>query len=150
MKKNWFEGSSIIECNIQDIKQASENPGEFHRNVTSFMPGLKSVELLEQGADYVLIKTDEGIMKRTDIKSKIEASRIIIEFHEEYDAGRMVKTNSYHSNEFSICEKGVHLQTIISEVSAPGILGFLYRLFGSNNIGNGILQSYKNYIESIY
>lgn len=38
MKKNWFKGSSIIECYIQDIKQAIENPGEFGGKGLQYRP----------------------------------------------------------------------------------------------------------------
>ena len=45
----WFEGSSEIECNIQQVKHALENYGEHYVGVISLMPGLTSVELVEQG-----------------------------------------------------------------------------------------------------
>ena len=148
MKKKWFEGSRIVDCNIEDIKLSIEDMGEFHKIVTSFMPGIKNVELLEQGSDYVNIRTNEGLMKRTEIKKIVEPNRVVFEFNEEYHAGRMITTNSHHSNEFSVSEKGVQQRLIISEVDAHGILGFFYRIFGSKSIGNGILDSFNHYIDS--
>ncbi len=44
----WFEGSNEIECNIQQVKQALENHGEHYVGVISLMPGMTSVELVEQ------------------------------------------------------------------------------------------------------
>ena len=44
----WFEGTNEIECNIQQVKHALENHGEHYVGVISLMPGLTSVELLEQ------------------------------------------------------------------------------------------------------
>jgi hypothetical protein len=51
------------------------------------MPGLASVNLVEPGNDFVIIKTNEGLMKQTNISKKVEADSIIIEFDEEYKAG---------------------------------------------------------------
>jgi carbon monoxide dehydrogenase subunit G len=80
----WFEGSNEIECNIQQVKQALENHGELYVGVISLMPGLTSVELVEQGSDFVTIKTNEGLMKRTNISKRIEAESVVVEFDEEY------------------------------------------------------------------
>lgn len=148
MKKMWFEGSVLVKCRIEDIELSSENMGEFLRGATSFMPGLKSVELVEQGTDNVIIKTNEGLMKRTNITKDSKPDRVVIEFDEEYQAGRMLTTTSHHSNEFTMTDKGLILKTVISDLNAPGVIGFLYKSFGSKNIGTGILESYKSYIES--
>ena len=43
-----------------------------------------------QGDDWVTIKIDEGVMKRTDIVKSIEIESVIIEFDDEYKAGKMI------------------------------------------------------------
>ena len=89
----WFEGSNEIECNIQQVKHALENHGEHYVGVISLMPGLTSVELVEQGSDFVIIRTNEGLMKRTNISKLIEAESVVVEFDEEYQAGSKITTN---------------------------------------------------------
>ena len=143
----WFEGYSEIECNIQQVKQALENHGEFYVGVISLMPGLTSVELVEQGSDFVTIKTNEGLMKRTNITKSIEADSVVVESDEEYQAGSKVTTQSHFLDEFTTSDAGVTHRTVISGVEAPGLLGFFYRKFGSSNTGNAFLKSYKTYFE---
>ncbi len=147
MEKKWFEGSNLIESNIQELKRSIENHGKFYVGVVGFMSGLTSVELLEQGRDYVIIKTNEGIMKRTNISKQIEPNSVVIEFDEEYEAGRMVTARSHYFDEFLKTENGISHRTVISEVKAPGLLGFFYRTFGSGSIGKAVLDSYKAYLE---
>ena len=36
----------------------------------------------------------------------------------------------------------------MSDVAAPGILGFMYRKFGSSKMGNAFLVAYKTYLEA--
>ena len=143
----WFEGSNEIECNIQQVKDALENLGEHYVGVISLMPGLTSVELLEQGSDFVTIKTNEGLMKRTNISKRIEADSVVVEFDEEYQAGSKVTTKSHFLDEFTTSDTGVEHHTVMSGVEAPGLLGFFYRKFGSSNIGDAFLTSYKAYFE---
>jgi hypothetical protein len=50
-------------------------------------------------------------------------------------------------DEFTTSENGVKDHTITGDVEAPGLLGFLYRKFGSSNTGNAFLTSYKAYFE---
>ena len=86
----WFEGTTEINCTLQQVKQSLENLGEHYVGVISLMPGLTSVELVEEGSDFVTLKTNEGIMKRTNIVQRVEADRVVVELDEEYQAGRMV------------------------------------------------------------
>ena len=51
------------------------------------MPGLTSVELVEQGNDFVIIRTNEGLMKRTNITVQAGVESVLVEFDEEYQAG---------------------------------------------------------------
>jgi hypothetical protein len=143
----WFEGTSDIDCNIQQVKDAFEDYGEHYVGVISLMPGLTSVELVEQGGDFVTIKTNEGLMKRTNISKTVTSDSVVVEFDEEYQAGSKVTTTSHFLDEFSTSGSGVTHHTVISGVEAPGMLGFLYRKFGSSNIGNAFLTSYKTYFE---
>ena len=143
----WFEGNSEIECNIQQVKNAFENQGEHYVGVISLMPGMTSVELVEQGSDFVTIKTNEGLMKRTNITKRIEAESVVVEFDEEYQAGSKVTTNSHFLDEFSTIDTGVQHRTVMSGVEASGLLGFFYRKFGKSNTGNAFLASYKTYFE---
>ena len=143
----WFEGSKEIDCNIQQVKQSIENHGDHYVGLISLMPGLTSVELVEQGSDFVIIRTNEGLMKRTHITKLIEAESVVVEFDEEYQAGSMVTSKSHFLDEFTTSDTGVKYRIVISDVEAPGLLGFFYRKFGSSNTGNAFLKSYKTYLE---
>ena len=143
----WFEGSNEIECTIQQVKHALENHGKHYVGVISLMPGLTSVELVEQGSDFVIIRTNEGLMKRTNISTRIEAESVVVEFDEEYQAGRMVTTKSHYLDEFKTSDTGVKHRTVMSDVEARGLLGFFYRNFGKSSIGKASLKSYKTYLE---
>ena len=143
----WFEGSNEIDCNIQQVKQSLENLGEHYAGVISLMPGLTSVELVEQGVDFVTLKTNEGLMKRTNISKRSEAESVVVEFDEEYQAGRMVTANTHFLDKFTTSDTGVKYHTVLSDVEAPGLVGFFYRTFGSSNTGNALLNSYKAYFE---
>ena len=144
----WFEGSNEIECTIQQVKGSLENYGEHYVGVVSLMPGMISVELLEQGRDFVTIKTNEGLMKRTNISKRIEDENVTVEFDEEYQAGSRVTVNSHFLDEFTSSGAGVRHRTVVSGVEASGLLGFFYRKFGRSNMGNAFLTSYKAYFES--
>ena len=143
----WFEGSSEIECTLQQVKDSLEDYGAHYTGVISLMPGLTSVALVEQGSDFVTIQTNEGLMKRTNISKRVEADRLVMEFDEEYAAGRMVTATSHFLDEFTTSGGGVTHRTVISDLDAPGFLGFFYRNFGKSNIGNAFLHSYKSYFE---
>lgn len=143
----WFDGSNQIECNIQQVKHALENHGEHYAGVISLMPGLRSVELVEQGSDFVTIKTNEGLMKRTNISERIETDSVVVEFDEEYQAGRLVTVKSHFLDEFTTNDSGVRHRTVVSRLEASGLLGFFYRKFGKDKTGNAFLTSYKTYFE---
>ncbi len=143
----WFEGSNNIECTIEQVKQSFENLGDHYAGVVSLMPGLTSVDLVEQGNDFVIIRTNEGIMKRTNIARRDEADRVTLEFDEEYQAGSKVTAKSHFLDEFTATDEGIKHRAVISDVKAPGFLGFFYRTFASASIGNAILTSYKTYLE---
>ncbi len=143
----WFEGSNEIDCSIEQVKHALENHGEHYAGVIGLMPGLTSVELVEHGADFVTLQTNEGLMKRTSISKRIEDDRVVVEFDEEYQAGRMLTTEAHFTDEFTKSDTGVMHHTVISNLKAPGILGFFYRTFGRASMGRAFLGSYKAYFE---
>lgn len=143
----WFEGESDIDCSIQEVQHALENLGEHFVGVVGLMPGMTSVELVEQGPDFVAIRTNEGLMKRTNISKRIEGERVLMEFDEEYQAGSAVTTTSHFSDEFSANGTGVTHRVVMSDVDAPGFLGFFYRTFGGSKTGNAFLTAYKAYFE---
>ena len=144
----WFEGEIEIECTIEQVKQSFGNNGEHYVGIVSLMPGLTSVEIVDQGGDFVTIKTNEGLMKRTNISKHIEAERVVVEFDEEYEAGLGVTTKSHFLDEFTTNDSGIRHRTVISDVESSGLLGFFYRKFGNSSIGNAFLTSYKNYFET--
>jgi hypothetical protein len=145
----WFEGSNEIVCNIEQVKNALEDNGGFFVGVVSLMPGLTSVKLMDQGSDSVTIETNEGIMKRTNISKRIEAESVVVEFDEEYVTKSMLTVESHYLDEFTTSDTGVQHRSVISDVKAPGLLGFFYRVFGKSNIGNAVLNSYKTYFEKL-
>lgn len=143
----WFEGAGRIDCGLQQVERALENPGELYTGVVGLMPGLTSVELVKQGSDAVTIRTNEGLMVRTGISKHIDADRVIVEFDERYEAGSKVTATSHFRHEFTGGDSGVDHRLVMSDVEAPGFLGFLYRNLGSSKTGNAFLTAYKTYFE---
>lgn len=72
-----------------------------------------------------------------------------MEFDEEYRGKRFITANSHILHQFTAKDGAVDHRIVISEVEAPGFLGFFYRKFGSSNIGNALLRSYKTFLESL-
>ena len=145
-KSVWFEDTTKFSCKINDVDKSLKNLGEHFKDVISIMPGMTSVELIEQGSDFVIIKTNEGIMKRTNISIVSNQGKITVEFDEEYQAGRTIKTNSHFVEEFEANDNEIRLRVEISKLIARGFMGFFYRNFGSKNIGNAFLKAYENYL----
>ena len=143
----WFEGSREIDCNIGRVNHALENHGELCVGIVSLMPGLTSVELVEQGNDFVTTRTNEGLMKRSNISKRIEGDRVVVEFDERYEAGSKVTSTSHFSDEFTTSDSGVAYRLVMSDVEAPGFLGFFYQRFGSSKTGNAFLAAYKAHFE---
>ncbi len=144
----WFEDKGEIECSIEDVKQSLEELGAHYVGVIGYMPGMATVELLDHTNDSVTIKTNEGTMKRTNISVHIEAERVLVELDEEYQAGSKVTTTSHFVDEFTTSEIGVTHHIVISNVTAPGLLGFFYRKFGSSKMGNAFLTAHASYFEN--
>ena len=143
----WFEGSIELDCDLEHLKRALENPGELYLGIVSLMPGLTSVELVEQGDDSVTIRTNEGLMTRTNISKRLEKDRVVVSFDESYEAGSKVTTTSHFSEEFTKGETGVACRLVMSDVDASGVLGFFYQRFGSSKTGDAFLAAYKTHFE---
>ena len=143
----WFEGTNEIECDIDQIKQDFRDHGSHYEGVIGLMPGLANVDLVEQGDDFVIIRTNEGLMKRTNISKLIESESIVIEFDEEYQAWKMVTVKAHYLDEFTKSQEGVKHRIVISNLETTGLMGFLYKTFGKSNMGNAFLASYKTYFE---
>lgn len=111
------------------------------------MPGMTSVELVDQGADFVTIKTNEGLMHRTNISKRFDAGSVEVEFDEKYEAGSKVSTTAHFSEQYTTDGQGVTHHLIISNIAAPGFLGFFYRRFGGSKTGRAFLQAEKGYFE---
>ena len=143
----WFEDYIEIECNIQLVIQSFENYGKHFVGVIKLLPGLTSVELFEEGSDYIYIKTNEGLMKRTNISKKIDNEKVVVEFDEEYNTGPMINVRTHYFIEFVLTNNIVKLHVLLSEVKTTGFLGFFYRKFGKSSTGKALLNSYKDYFE---
>lgn len=148
-KTVWFDGSNEVNCNIELVKNSFEDVGTYFVEVTKCMAGISSAKLVEQGADYVTIQTNEGLMKRTGITKKIDNDKVVIEFDENYKAGSAITTNSHIKEEFEAIQDKVSHRVTITQLKAPGFLGFFYRNFGSSNIGNAFLEASKTYYEKL-
>ncbi len=149
MTSVWFEGATEIDCTFEALTTDLEDLGAHYTGVIARMPGLSSVELVEQGKDFVTIRTNEGVMKRTNITRRVDGDTLTLEFDEEYQAGSLVTTRSHFVDAFSARGEGVTFRTVMSGVEAPGLLGFVYRKLGSSKIGNAFLNAYKAYLEAL-
>lgn len=143
----WFDGSGDVDCTVMDVKQAFEDYGEHLVGVVSRMPGLTSVEIVDQGSNWVTIKTNEGLMRRTNLSKRIEGDTVVVESDEEYQAGSRVTVTSHLLNEFASSDTGVTHRLVMSDVNAPGFLGALYRRFGGSKMGKAYLVAYTAYLE---
>ena len=146
-KEIWFEGSNEIIVGLPKIENSLGDIGQYFLGVINLMPGMTNVNMIEQGDNSVTLKTNEGIMKRTNILVEIEKDNILIEFDEEYRAGKTITTNSHFMHEFKTTAHFINHRIVISSLKAPGFMGFFYRNFGSKNIGNAFLDAHKNYLE---
>jgi hypothetical protein len=144
----WFEGDGEIECTIEKVRDAYADHGEHFVAVVGLLPGLTSVELVDQGSDSVTIRTNEGLMKRTSIAKRIEAESVVVDFDEEYHAGSRVTVTSHYKDEFTTSDSGVKYRLLISDVEAPGFLGFFYKRFGASKMGKAYLTASKTRLES--
>ena len=144
----WFEGEGEIACSLDQVARAIDNSiGEYFTGVVSLMPGLTTVDLVEENPDTVIIKTNEGLMTRHNVVTRVNDDGITIEFDEEYQAGSKVTVNSHPLHRFVGTDHGVTHHLVVRDVAAPGLLGFFYRKFGGSKIGKALLTAEKTYFE---
>ena len=143
----WFEGEIGLGCSVEEVRHAVEDHGEFFVEITRLMPGMYSVELIDQGTDHVTIKTNEGLMRRTNISKRIETGRIVMEFDEVYGGRANVTATSHYCQEFTASDTGVTHRLVMTDVEASGFLGFFYQKLGSSRIGKAVLEATKAYVE---
>lgn len=143
----WFEGQGQIDCDLDHVRHAAESPGDFFAGVVRMMPGMSNVELVDAKAGSVTIKTNEGLMKRTDVSSQIGPDQVVIEFDEQYAAGSRVTTNAHFRHSYTAAAHGVTHQMTIRDLTAPGLLGFFYRRFGASKMGKAFLEAHKAHLE---
>lgn len=144
----WYEGSAEIACDINHVKMALRDSDAHFVAVVRQMPGMSSVELVEAGDDFVTIRTNEGLMERKNVTQSADAGRVALEFSEQYQAGWIVRVSSHHFHEFTADGAKVQHHMVISDVKAPGFLGFLYRTFGKSNIGKATMEAFRSYLEN--
>ena len=145
----WFEGTTEVECGLPAVMHSLEDLGEHSVGVVGLMPGLSDVELLEQGSDFVTIRTNEGRMERTNITTSLEGDRTAVEFDEKYQAGSRVTTTAHFAEDFTTNGTGVTYRVVVNDLAAPGFLGFLYRRFGSAKMGRAFLEAQKRHLEAL-
>ena len=146
-KDVWFEGTNEIDSSLETLDQSLEDLGAYFVGVIRHMPSMTSVELVDQGADFVTIQTNEGLMKRTSISKKVDGDKIVLEFDEEYQAKKAITTSAHFLDEFVITDKGLSHRVSISKLKASGFMGFLYRNFGSSSMGKAFLGAHKSFLE---
>jgi hypothetical protein len=140
--KIWFQESTMIDSNVESIIKSLSDIGQHYKKLVSVYPGITTAEIIEQGKDYVIIKTNEGTMKRTNISVNTLGGKIVVEFDEEYITSK-ITSNSHFVENFQEKNDSIELNIEISNHVATGFLGFFLRNFGSKNIGNGFLNSYR-------
>lgn len=144
----WLEGEGEIATDIAAVAAAFDDLGGHYVDVVGRMPGISSAELLEQGSDFVTIRTNEGVMRRTHIRRTVADDRVVIEFDEEYGAGSKMNARSHFTQTFTAAGGSVHHRLVVSDLEFPGVLGFFYRTFARASMRKAFLSSYKSCFES--
>lgn len=143
----WFDDDIRIDCGIDDVRRSVEDLGTHYAGVVGCLPGLTTVELVDQSSESVTIRTNEGTMRRTNISTSVDPLRVVIELDEEYEAGSKVTTRSHFRDEFTTDGSAVTLRVVISDVRADGFLGFLYRTFGGSRMGKAFLTANADHLQ---
>jgi hypothetical protein len=144
---HWFKGNITFDGKIDDVKKLVEDHASHFQLVVKTMPGMTKSEIEKTGSDYVHIRTNEGFMKRTNVKKIVDDEKVLIEFDESYDGGKLVNVNSHYQLEFKGHDDHIHLTCTIDLIKSRGFLGIVYKLFSSKSIGNATLKVYKSIIE---
>jgi hypothetical protein len=143
----WFAGENKIQCEFTKLVSPVIKIGKFYVGVIELMPGMSSVELIDEGSDSVIIKTNEGLMKRSNITLIIEKGKVIIDLDEEYQAGKMLTTRAHFQSLFTVQESDINHRLIISDLQSPGFLGFFNKKFANDRMGKAFLHAHKKYME---
>ena len=141
--KDWFKGNIVVNTSLSIIKEAFENHDNHFQKAVLSMPGMTKAEVLESGTDYVTIRTNEGLMKRTKIKKTSEENELLVEFEENYDGGKVVEVTSQYIFKFTSLNDQVNVECTIRLLKTKGFLGFIYKKLSSKSIGKATLNSYK-------
>jgi hypothetical protein len=144
----WFEGTTEIDCELEAVKSSVADFGAHFSGVVRSMPGIVESELLEQGDDFVTIRTNEGLMRRHNIECTVGDDEVILRFDEVYETSKVTGESHFEDTYTGSSSGGVQFHTEVSDVRANGVLGFLYRNFGKRNMGKAFLSSQKKYFES--
>ena len=144
----WFEGHIEIACTIERVTQSLADHGAHYAGIVRLMPGLTDVELHEAGDTELTITTNEGVMKRTNIFTRVSEDGVTVEFDEDYRAGAVARVASHFLEEFTTSDAGVSHWLVISDLSAPGFAGLLYRMLAKSRTGNAFLSRHKEYLEA--
>lgn len=144
----WFEGEDEIATDLASVAAAYDDLGGHYVDVVGRMPGISTAELIEQGSDSVTIRTNEGVMRRTNITRTVTDDRVVVEFDERYEAGSKMSATSHFAHTFTVTDDGVHHHLVVSDLEFPGVLGFFYRTFGRASMRKAFLGSYKSCFES--
>ncbi|NND03023.1 MAG: hypothetical protein HKN91_09570, partial [Acidimicrobiia bacterium] len=131
----WFEGTTHIDCDLESVKASLADFGTHFLGVVGLMPGISEVELLEQGEDFVTIRTNEGVMRRHNIECSVGDDEVMLRFDEVYETSKVTGRSHFEDTYRASSSGGVQFQSVVSDVQANGVLGFLYRKFGSRNMG---------------
>ncbi len=143
----WFEGTGHVDCDLDHLKGSLDDLGEFYVGVVRAMPGITSAELVEQGTDHVVIRTNAGVMRRTNISPHVDDRLVVVEYDEVYEAGARVTMRSHFVDEFIECSEGLMHRVVVSDVDASGILGAMYRRLGRARMGAAFLSSHRAHLE---
>ena len=145
---SWFDGTTHIDCDLESVKASIADVGQHFVGVVRSMPGISDAELLEQGEDFVTIRTNEGVMKRHNIERSVGDDEVVLRYDEVYEARKVTGRSHFEDTYTTSSSGGVQFHGVVSDVQANGVLGFLYRRFGSRNMGKAFLSSQKKYLES--
>ncbi len=149
----WFDGQDTIGCSLDEVKRDVADVGTHFVEVISLLPGMTSVELLTQTPAGVTIRTNEGLMTRTNVSTRVEPDRVVVEFDERYEAGEAggaprVTTTAHVRDEFVSAGADVTHHLVIEDVDATGVLGFLYRRFGQKRMGTAFMDAHRTHLEA--
>ncbi|MDG1483216.1 MAG: hypothetical protein P8R54_26740 [Myxococcota bacterium] len=146
--KTLFEDTTALPFCLQDISAALSDIGRYFVETTRNMPDMTSVVLVEQGASFVTFKTNQGLVKRTNIAIEHTAERIRVEYAEEYWAGKLIAGISHVMDDFMPCPAGIAHCTTISGVEAPGFRGFFTRNLDVSGLGKALQVAQRRHIEA--